>query len=393
MGLDILSIILYVITFLGGIYIGVKNNQKAKTLYQLWLYLFICFGYMTGSDWRIYELHYNEGLHWWQYISEPFSWIVLTYMPKIIPDYWLFVGLCKCLYLLSFTKLARKLSEYPIAVAGCSVPMFLAFLLVDNPLRYMLALIPLNFAIIRVVDIYEKGFRLTQLFRIVSLIIVASLFHNTCIVYLVILPLIIVCGNISRINRFGIFISFLVVVILTSNVDLLNAIKETVVSSMTIIGDTKNYSKYDFERTESLFALGNILKIGFLVIILLSRDAFIGKIRHSKLIFTCTIFYFFLDRFTLIIEAGYRLVIPLQFFYCLYIIGLISLSSRYGKIIIVYLFLQFTSIMWGSFVYIPYSNSIPYILNKHKTYNERYYNNFKALENRTGKDQSYDIED
>ena len=83
---------------------------------------------------------------------------------------------------------------------------------------------------------------------------------------------------------------------------------------------------------------------------------------------------------------------PFMYFYSLYVINLLKMKVRIGRFVLVYMVLSFVMTMWSTFVLIPYSNSIPYILTEHKTYNERYYYNFNAQRLRTGVDSSYEID-
>ena len=98
---DLLSFLLYLLTFLGGFLVDkMRPNSKVRKVFILWLYIFLCFGYMTGSDWRSYENEYITGsVKSWNYVAEPLSLITLTKLYHIIPDFWLFLGICKCIYL------------------------------------------------------------------------------------------------------------------------------------------------------------------------------------------------------------------------------------------------------------------------------------------------------
>lgn len=389
---DIFSVLLYICTFLIGIYRGIKNPSVSKNIiFVIWIFIFLCWGYMTGSDWRSYENDYNGDLYPWQYITEPLSLFVFTYVPNFITDFWLFLGLAKCIYLASVFYFYKKITDSPIAAVSCAIPMFLVSLLIDNPLRYMLAMIPLTIAMTMGVESINSGFTKRRLFKLFLMLVLASLFHNSCFVFFVIFPIVYIFRDISKLPRGTVFIIFLVLVVITSNVSLINSVKQLYVSLFGILGEVKEYSGYDAISNNNVFSIGNLFKIVFLGIVLSTRDQMLGRFRYSELIYTFSVYYFFIDRFTILIESGYRLTMPFMYFYALYVINMLRLRLRIGRFVLIYMVLSFVMTLWSTFVLIPYSNSIPYILNGHKAYNERYYNNFNAQRSRTGVDSSYEI--
>lgn len=55
---------IYILTFILGFYIDQLSPikyKKLRVLYIVWLFIFLCFSYTNGSDWRSYELGYEEG--------------------------------------------------------------------------------------------------------------------------------------------------------------------------------------------------------------------------------------------------------------------------------------------------------------------------------------------
>ena len=392
MTLDVISILLYICTFLVGLYRGIKYSKISNNkLFVIWIFVFLCWGYMTGSDWRSYENDYYGDLYPWQYITEPLSLLVFTYVPNIISDFWLFLGLSKCLYLATVFYFYNKITNNPLAAVACAIPMFLVSLLIDNPLRYMFAMIPLTIAIAVGVESVDKGFTKKRIFRMVVFILLASMFHNSCFIFLIIFPLAFRFRNISKLSRVAIFVAFLILVVITSDVSLINSVKQLYVSTFSIFGEVKEYSGYDAVDNSSVFSIGNLFKIVLLGIVLYTRGKVVGSSKYSELFYSFSIFYFFIDRFTILIESGYRLTMPFMYFYSLYVINLLKMKVRIGRFVLVYMVLSFVMTMWSTFVLIPYSNSIPYILTGHKSYNERYYNNFDAQRARTGIDSSYEI--
>lgn len=390
--LDILSLILYIATIIYGVVIGVDQNRskRKQNLYFLWLYIFLCFGYMTGSDWRAYEIDYTEGLNSWQYITEPLSWVVISYAPKFISDFWLFLGISKCCYLASTIYVYKRITAFPVASIACAVEMFLIFMLVDNPLRYMFSLIPVNIAIVKGYQFIQgENRKKKNIIEIFALILIGALFHNSCLVFFLLFPLLYIFRDISKYNRSFIFVAFIILFIVTSSPELINSVKNFITSIFASSIDGRTYEGYDAQSAVSAFSFGNVLKILFLLLVLVTRNKVISSFDNGKIVYSYSVLYFFIDRMTVMIESGYRLVIPLMIFYSIYVGYLLCIKSKIGYFIITYLVLQISLSIWSGFIYAPYSNSIPYILMGHKQYYERYYHNFDAARQRTGKDLYY----
>ena len=140
------SILLYLFTYSVCIYCGFK--KKNPPLLLLFLYVFLCFGYMTGSDWRNYELKYNDSSTFLETaVQEKAFYFFYDKLHLLISDFFLSVGLLKCIYFLSIIKIIRHISESWLIVIAVMLPLSLLFMLINNPLRFMIANIFLNFAI------------------------------------------------------------------------------------------------------------------------------------------------------------------------------------------------------------------------------------------------------
>lgn len=377
---DYLSLAVYLITFAAGLFIN-DNNKKATRLYVIWLYVFLCFGYMTGSDWRSYEPEFYGNSIYWMYETEPMSLFLLKFSRFLIPDYFLFLGLTKCLYFWSALRVVERITSKKMATIAVLLHLLFIFMLISNPLRFMWAMIPVNFALESIVaSVYSN--QKVRWYYVYGLLIVSVLFHNSAIVFLFLFPLIYIFRNISQVNRIWISVSFLIVVILTSNFSYIDEVKNSITNYFTIKYGFKDYSvSYSIESGESLFAIGNILKLLFFSLVLFYRDKVITE-NNGAFVYSMTIFYFFLDRFLIIIPTGFRLALFLTYFYSAFVVCLYRQKKLASYVFLLYFSLALTKNLWYSFDLIPYSNSIPYIMSSHKSYNERDYNNFRAYEKR-----------
>lgn len=369
-----------------GLYID-KNGDgiRYRRYFTLWLYIFLCFGYMVGTDWRNYEPWYeNIDYNIYRMTTEPLSGVLLWGFSKLGVDFWLFVGIAKCFYLGSSLYLLSKISGRWITCAALMVIGQYAFLLICNPLRFMLALIPINYSLYYLF-LYFKNIKVKFFyFKIISLLFFAILFHNSCVTYI---PIFICCFYVNRItslNKVILIVAYFLFVLITSNVEFLNFIKDYTLNIFTSNAEMKDYGKYVAESNNAVFSIGNILRCVFFLFIISTRDRVINKEPNGKLIYGFSIIYCFVTRFCILIPTGFRIPLPFEAFYIVYIIYMLDVAPRFAYFIILYMCMSFSSNAWRGFEYIPYSNSIPYIILGHKPFQDRCWNNFNEHYERLG---------
>lgn len=393
--IDYLSLFTYLFLFLFGLWLDNEKRTlqmvKIKRYYLVLLALFLCFGYMTGGDWRGYELYYNDFSQYeWKFISEPASWLVFSTFPHVIKDYWLFSGLVKCFYFFSLLMLFKRITNYYVASIASLMQISLVFMLIGNPFRFMMALIPINYALGLFIENVEGKNNKKRTLIILSLLLLSALLHNSCAIFLLLFVFVWFVSDLSKINRFVLFAIFLLCIVITSNTALINSIKDYFNSILFIFGDVKDYSEeYAAEDTSSLFSIGNILQIFFFILVLLTRDGIIKKYELATFVYTMTVYFFFLDRILLLIPTGFRLAIPFGYFYAIYIVYMLKQYKLVGNVVVLYLSIQMTMTAWNDFSMIPYSSSIPYIVQGHLPFDYRYNYNFKECKKRTGIDYTF----
>lgn len=384
----IFSLLLYIGTFLWGLYLDStackKKNPKKRRFYEIWLYIFLCFGYMVGSDWRGYELEYLAGSD--RYNTEPISSFFIQYFHNIIPDYWLFVGLLKCVYLWTVFLVIRKLTDYTSSTVSLLLNLMLMYMLISNPLRFMIAMIFINIALCYFIDGITSHFNWRKVLIIGGLIVLSALSHNSCVLFVVIFPLLFFFKNVTKWNRVILFLVYAVLIILTTNIGAIDEFKNYLNLYFMARGEFQDYSAYAADE-ESISLVGNMLKIGFFALVLLSRDKVLKAFpNYGGLCYSLTVLYFFLDRVLLVIPSGFRIVIPLCFFYAVYLVFVVKCYYKVGLIFIIYILIAYTRSLFATHVFLPYSNSIYYIFTGHKTYEERNVYNYNEYRNRTGHD-------
>lgn len=388
----ILSVLLYLFTIFIGFYLDYRNevsrdNRFLKRAYLLWLCLFLCFGYTTGADWIFYEPFYNTSeMNTMLYVTEPASWLTFQYMPKLIPDFWLFLGLAKCAYLYSVYFLLSRITERWLAVIALMIPCQLGFMLIQNPLRFMFGIIFINFSLFYLYrGLTNKEKRVNSFIIIIGLIIIAGLFHNVCFIYLIIIPLLYLAPYVKRINVVVLFLFYILLTIIFSDVDFIVAITGNSVQYVLQHVSIKDYSaSYITENNDTLFTIGNLFSIAIFAFILITRNKIVLYSEDGYILYGITVVYCMLSRALVLVPTGFRIPLPLIAFYVIYIIYMFKSDRYLGKVFVLYFVLAFTKKLWNNYDFIPYTNSIPYILTEHLPYTERYDYNATECFERTG---------
>lgn len=385
----ILSVLLYLTTIFAGIIIDRKDMIKVKKIrriYVCWLYVFLCFGYMTGSDWFYYEsLYYdNDIIGSARYLTEPGSMLVFNIMPKIIPDFWLFTGLFKCIYLYVVIYFLSHITDKWLTAVALAIPVVLNTMLIQCPFRFMMAQMFVILALHIAFSNISNGRRIKKtkfIFNLLFLITLSSLFHNSCIFYFAIIPVLFFYKLVIRTPSWLIFIIYSIATVLSSDIGFITDLIGRFGTFSTLLDYSADYSPED---NSSFFSVGSILQIFFFILILLTRKSVSTNSVNGDILFGITVMYFIFARFLIIIPSGFRLGLPLSLFYVVYLCYILKYSYRIGFVFVLYLTLSFTNKLWTVYDLIPYSNSIPYIITGHKPYDERVRYNPEEFYKRTG---------
>ena len=353
-------------------------NHKKRYLYVCWLYVFLCFGYTCGSDWRAYEPFY-QGLDS-LYISplELGSLFIFEYLPSYISDYWIVAGLFKCFYLSSFLMIVKKLTQYWLSVSALCMYLSLIFILIDNPFRFMVGITMINYCIYNLLD--------KKYIICIPLLVLSFLFHNSTIIYLLLLSLFLVVDLVASMKKVYLLLIYVCVLILTFDTDYINQLMGRSIMLLQSSMDIKDYStSYESQSSEAIFSIGNLIKMLVFCIILAYRETIVCANRYGKYIYVLALAYLLIYRVACVLPTGFRIALPFAVFYATAIIILAKRKAILAKIILVYFCLSFVKGVYGSYSYIPYTNSIPYIITGHKSYSERSEYNIREYEEFTGK--------
>ena len=387
---DFISIAMYFFFFWGGFWVDKSNNLQIRRLFIFLTYLFLCFGYMTGGDWVGYEAdYYNPDLEEIKILSEPGYIFLITKIRLVIEDFFLALGLSilnqspilsrslPTATLISFESLFRKFSSHWILCLSIAMPVFSLFVLIDNPLRFMIAM---SFINIGVVWFLQKKWLLCSIFFIGSVF-----FHYTTAVSIPLLFFYNLRYKICAFNERIVFISYIVFCLIIAATSIVSSLFEKSGNLLQLIGQ-RSYEVYAIGSNNSLFSIGSLISAFFASYMILSkRDIINGSSQYGQIIYSFSILYIFLSRLLMIVPTGFRLAIPFAVF------SVLSWSILLKKDRIKVIYIVLTSLilfktLYNSFSYIPYSNSLYYIMTEHKSSNERENYNLKAYKDRLGKE-------
>lgn len=124
----------------------IRNNKRSENILYVLLLLFLCFGYMCGSDWRVYELQYDritsvqEALSRGWTTHEEIGYNVLVGISNTLGlGFWPFHIILKCLVFTSLMRAIRlfdvRYSEYFLLYFATACSLF-----IDCPFRNLIAL-------------------------------------------------------------------------------------------------------------------------------------------------------------------------------------------------------------------------------------------------------------
>lgn len=384
----IFSIFLYLGTVVLGLFIDnrYQTNERLKRWFLLWLYIFLCFGYMVGTDWRVYESMYKTGMGLERYQNDPSSWFVFTYTPFVIPDYWILVGLLKCIYLYSTKWLVSKLTDRWMSVLSVLIPLQFALMLIEHPVRFTMAITIYNIAFYFIYEFLSdsKHGKLKKLSISILLTIVAVSFHIVTIVYIIFLPVFLLSDKIKKINSILLFLLYSIFVYITSNLTLITNFKQLAILYLQFFMDIGDYESYEYEDTSSVSIFYYAIKLFVFLLVILSKNRIVRSFKNGDKVYGLTVIYFFFLSLFNLVPTGFRFAVPLSIFYGVYIIYMIRVQRLLALILLSYTLLSFGRLLWTNYDYIPYSNSIPYIIVGHKPYYERFNFNLKEYKERTG---------
>lgn len=373
--------VLYLFVFFSCLVLDTLKDEKydfLKRLFLIYLFIFFCFGYTVGSDWRHYEKLYTVMPDEYLLNTEVDKgfYYLLFIIRKIIPDFWLFLGLIKCLYLYALIRVIRIFTNEIFLILGLLMSYQLLFMLVDNPLRFMTASIAILYATPYLI---KKEYKWYILISSISI-----LFHFSLIFPILISILVIYQDRILKSNK-RIIIIYLLSITISFFPSLMTVVREYLAVIFPSFSN-KLVEYYLIESTDGTFSIGSLLNILIFVLFLANKDRII-ELRYGKLVFFMSFIYFILSRALINLPTGFRISIYFSLFTAIGLYYIFKVGRlRFKLLLIVILGVLMTKKLYNSYQYIPYTNSIFYvILDDHESFRNREQLNKIEYKKRTGK--------
>lgn len=356
--------VIYFIYFLYGLFLSMNYKKYSNKFWILFIIvgaIFLCGGYMTGSDWRNYELYYswfdaNKSLSLFSLEPGYVLYSFLFYCLKI--SYWPFTILTK---LLLYAILVNTINKLSIGNKRFEITYFMIifglYLFIDGPIRNFIAI---------VISIGTYKYWVERKILKYSLFVVcAMLFHLSAIMLLFFYPLYPL--KLSNKRLFLLFIIFNLLFcyfysdIIIITMSLLSFIHPLIEIKMRLYFLEGN----EFEQN-SFLSLGMLFHILIFILLLYKRES-IEKQKMGKLIFCGSIYYLFLYRMASVVDILYRLQL---YFSILYTLGIgclfVNMKIKNNKkiflaIMSIYLMYMLHGIITSNYKYIPYTNYFEYV--------------------------------
>lgn len=347
---------LYVLSIFGCffsyLFKSLRTSQSWYFFIASTLCVFLCFGYMTGSDWRSYEPMYDSVSFdnlFNGYYMEPGYYIWMLIFKLLHFKFWPFFITTKILVLLIFLHAINKYaSEYRYLILMFFLPFFAFYLFIDNPMRNLIAVAIIIHAFN---DLINRNF-----FKFLMLTLLALSFHVTAFIfiplYFLLLRYVPTKVYLILMLCFMIIFSNDFIVNILMNMTGLEYIKlkvMTYVDSEDGIGQT--------------FSVKMFINLFFFLLLLWKRDK-IEAYPNGVFLLNSSLFFVLFYRIGLGMHILYRFQLYFCLPYCISVVLLIRMFTKKSYFIyaICLLFLSLSaSVVIKTWKYIPYTNYLCYI--------------------------------
>ena len=354
---------LYLASFIICYIVGISKqsgNANIRRLVFFIVAIFLCSGFMCGSDWRSYELIYNSigtvnsGIG---YFAEPGFYAYLSLFSFLGIDFWDLTLFTK---LLCFTIMYRTMYNYmQDKIFLCMmyfIPWYGFYLFIDCPMRNMLAV-----SIFLLAIPYLKS---RKFFKYLLLIVLATLFHFSAFIYILLYFF-----SYKHISNTIFIILYVIVNLLFASRDITISVISLIFGNITYVaGKLDSYIHGgNIYAAGRIFSFGMLLHLLYFILILYNRKR-LEKLKNGNFIINIAILYLLLYRVAGTIEIFMRFLLFLSPFFCIALVrcgSIFKINSRK----LYYTFLLFMALVGAQRIfmdyrYIPYTSYLPYFVKR-----------------------------
>ena len=363
--------ILYLLSIISCLWASLCRNRIIGYYVLFFLLLFLCFGYMTGSDWRSYEVHYNAAT-FEKIFEERFEigYGLLESMCNALRiDFWTFhIGLKICV----FISLCRFINYFKVNLLlfwALFLPEMGFFLFIDCPFRNLIAL---GFFSMAIPALFER--RANVYFFFITL---AVCFHSSAFILFFIYFL----WGVRLKSKYWIVL-FVIANIIAYDIDtLLVNIFSVFFSAIPFLQDKLLTYVLDENFIQTKLNVGTIYRTLLFILFLFNRSRIENGHKYGTILFYLSMIYFVSYPFTISLKIFSRFSIYLLPFCLLTIIVLLNVVKNnylvkyaFISLLLLWTFVKSYTVLTADSRYIPYSNYLQYIMKEKPSY--RYRSNY-----------------
>lgn len=364
---------LYLLSILLCFIFSFSKNKDLKFYLLCLLLLFLCGGYMTGSDWRNYEQEYNVAsfVDLFDIRFEIGYSVLQSVCHSLSIDFWIFHIAIKvlCFYLLC--RLIRFFEVNMLLFWGLFLPEMGFYLFIDCPFRNLIAF---GISCLAFPYLFKK-----QPGKYFFIATCAVLFHYSAL-FLYLLYFI----KDFRIGNKIYVVLYIFVNIFAYKVDfILNTIFVEVLGASEFLQDRLLSYALNENFHTSTINVGTLYRTFFWGVFLWLRPQIENSSKYGSLLFNISMFFFLVYPFTISLKIFNRFSIYLLPFYlvtaitCWRTIVSPSLKIVIISVLIAWSFIKTYTVVTDDYRYIPYTNYILYLFQDKPDY--RYRSNYNLL--------------
>ncbi|NLO71924.1 MAG: EpsG family protein [Porphyromonadaceae bacterium] len=314
--------------------------------------VFLCFGYMTGTDWYNYEIYYNNIDIAEKILKNRESGylIVQSFFSRIGVDFWVFHIAVKLLVFIALIYFLKIFDVNIFFFLVFFIPFAGFYLFIDCPFRNLIAF---GFSLIAFRKLFENKHISFFVFTFLAL-----LFHISA--------LFLIFTYVIYKRDFKVLFIIITTVIIYSlafNAKfIINKIYLPLIEISPVINARLGGYVVDSRYITDSINLGSFLRLFIILIMVIFKNIIVGESKFRLYIFNLGILYLILYPLGISMKVIQRIIIYISPFFVLGILFLLKSfkikSNRYlmGLFFVLFTFWQTYSLVTVDYRYVPYSN-------------------------------------
>lgn len=356
--------IIYIVPIVILYILNLTKTDDKRVVYIVYalLSLFLCCGYMCGSDWPGYEYLYekisDEFQPYFFILFEP-GYLFMNFVSGQLLgiDFWWFTIAMKFFsFTMAFFTMKKFCSNENFYFALMYFIGFYAyFIYIDAPFRNLIAYGIFFFSMKYIIS---KDFKKYLICSLITLSI-----HSTGIFML--LFYFVANAKIRELKTY--ILIYIVFNILFFNATIITFIVSKFGDMTGIALLERKAEAYTETASQSFFSFGMLMQLGFFILLMFSKEYFEKEVKYGKILFNFAFLYMLMYRLGFSFPILYRIQLYLSIFYSIsisYFMSSFTLRSKKCVEFVLFLFclIVVKGLVTNTYRYVPYTNYIVYWL-------------------------------